>query len=174
MKTREQIYSNEAKQLLRDITTYHCIMKSQLIKLYPGKEQKIENLLSYFVKQGRIYHDNQSDVFFDNEDMQSNSQMLDAIWILADFIENTEYHSADEFPIQLIFFADGETYEVISMPKDKATLIEQALAHIPEESAGKRIIIVENVNQIEHINIENAVFCTVDTYTGDIQYYKRE
>ena len=174
MKTREQIYSNEAKQLLRDITIYHCIKRSQLLKLYFGKEQKIENLLSYFVKQGRIYHDRQTDTFFDNEDMQKDIQMIKAIWVLADFAEIAEFHSTDEFPIQLIFFANGETYEVICVPKDKEALVEQALSHIPKESTGKQIIIVGDMNQIENINVLNAVFCTVDADTGEIKYYKRE
>ncbi len=174
MKTREQIYSNEAKQLLRDITTYHCIKRSQLLKLYFGKEQKIENLLSYFFKQGRIYHNNKTDMFFDNEDMQNDVQMIKALWVLVDFAEIAEFHSIDEFPVQLIFFAEGETYEVISVLPDKEILIERALANKPKESIGKRIIIVENTAQIECINVDNAVFCTVDANTGEIQYYKRE
>lgn len=174
MKTREQIYSNEAKQLLRDITTYHCIKRSQLLKLYSDKEQKIENLLTYFVKQGRIYYDNQTDTYFDNEDMQNNMQMIAAIWVLADFSEIVEFHSVDEFPVQLIFFADGETYDVIYVPMDKETLVERALSNVPKESVGKQIIIVENVDQIKRMNVDAAVFCTIDTNMGNIQYYKRE
>lgn len=174
MKTREQIYSNEAKQLLRDITTYHCMKRSQLLKLYSDKEQKIENLLAYFVKQGRIYYDKQTDTYFDNEDMQNNMQMIAAIWVLADFSEIVEFHSVDEFPVQLIFFAEGETYDVIYVPMDKETLVERMLSNVPKESVGKQIIIVENVNQIERMNIDAAVFCTIDANTGNIQYYKRE
>ena len=55
MKTREQIYRQEAASLLRDVTTYHCAKGEQLKRLYPGKEEKIEHLLGYLVKQGRVY-----------------------------------------------------------------------------------------------------------------------
>ena len=34
MKTREQIYSKEASELLRDITMYHCVKHEQLLMLF--------------------------------------------------------------------------------------------------------------------------------------------
>ena len=55
MKTREQVYGKEAADILRNITTYHYIRHDQFLRLYPGKEDKIANLLSFFVKQGRKY-----------------------------------------------------------------------------------------------------------------------
>ena len=51
MKTRDQIYGKEAAELLRDITTYHYLLQEQFLRLYPGKEDKVQNLLSFFVKQ---------------------------------------------------------------------------------------------------------------------------
>lgn len=49
MRNREQIYGQEAAGLLRNITVYHCIRHDQLLRLYPGKEDVIENLLRYLV-----------------------------------------------------------------------------------------------------------------------------
>lgn len=57
MKTREQIYGKEAAALLRDITTYHCMKPGQILKLYPGKERQVENLLTHLTRQGRIFYD---------------------------------------------------------------------------------------------------------------------
>ena len=54
MKTREQIYGQEAAGILRDVSMYHALTEMQLLKLYPHKESKIRNLLSYLQKQGRI------------------------------------------------------------------------------------------------------------------------
>ena len=54
MKTREQIYGQEAAGLLRDVSMYRALTEMQLLKLYPHKENKIRNLLSYLQKQGRI------------------------------------------------------------------------------------------------------------------------
>lgn len=46
MKTREQIYGQEAAGILRDVSMYHALTETQLLKLYPHKESKIRNLLS--------------------------------------------------------------------------------------------------------------------------------
>ena len=51
MKTRAEIYSKEAADILRNITTYHYMRHDQLLRLYPGKEEKIDNLISY----GELY-----------------------------------------------------------------------------------------------------------------------
>ena len=55
MKTRAELYGREAAMLLRDITMYHVLTKQQLLRLYPMQQGKIEKLLSYLTKQGRIY-----------------------------------------------------------------------------------------------------------------------
>lgn len=174
MKTREQIYGKEAAALLRDITTYHCMKRGQLLKLYAGKEQQVENLLSHLVRQGRIFYDSGMDVYCDSPESSPDTEMLAALWVLADFGDRTEYHSSGEFPAKLIFFADGEVYEVICIPPDKETLVEHALSHTEAEGNGKRILIVEDTAQIPRIHLPDAVFCTVDQMTGDVQYYRKE
>lgn len=54
MKTRAQIYEREAA-LLRDISMYRVMAEKQLLLLHPGKEDKVKSLLSYLVRQGRIW-----------------------------------------------------------------------------------------------------------------------
>ena len=51
MKTREQIYGQEAASILRDITMYRALTEEQLLRLYPRKRDKVRNLLSYLTKQ---------------------------------------------------------------------------------------------------------------------------
>ena len=107
MKTREQIYSKEAADLLRNITTYHYIRHDQFLRLYPGKEDKISNLLSFFVRQGRLSLDKKLNLYHDSTE-SPDYEMLAAIWVLVDFIDRTQYHSSTDFPAKLIFIADGE------------------------------------------------------------------
>ena len=57
MKTRDQIYGQEAARLLRDVTMYRALTKPQLLALYPGKKEKIAALLNHRVRQGRIFYD---------------------------------------------------------------------------------------------------------------------
>ena len=39
---------------------------------------------------------------------------------------------------------------------------------------GKKILIVEDTSHIDEIDLEDAIFCTVDVETGEVQYYKKE
>ncbi|MDD4509469.1 MAG: DUF5697 family protein [Oscillospiraceae bacterium] len=173
MKTREQIYGQEAASLLRDITTYHCLRRAQLLRMYPGKEDKIINLLAYFVKQGRAFYHEAADCYCDSADTVIDTEMLAALWVLADFMEQVEYHGADEMPVKLVFFADGEVYEVVCVPPDKAALMTHALVG-KEDQIGKRLVIIELPEQIDTLNIPGAAaYCIVDA-EGRIQYFKKE
>jgi hypothetical protein len=158
MKTREQIYGKEATGLLRDITSYHCLHRRQLLRMYPDRERKIENLLQYLVRQGRAFYSEATDCYYDNGEYITDPEMLAAVWVLVDFIDRVEYHTADDMPIKLMFFADGE---VALFGK--------------EEQAGKRLVIIESPEQIETLDIQNtAAFCFVDMGSGSVQYFKKE
>lgn len=174
MKTRDQLYSKEAASLLRDISNYHCIRREQVYRLYSNKEKSVlDNLLGYLTKQGRIFHDSQSDIYYDSLDFETDWEMLAALWVLADFADGVEYHSPDDFPTKIIFFADGETYEIICVPPDKEALVKHALSQAGE-SEGRRILVVEDTGQIARLCISNAAaFCVVSD-TGEIQYFKQE
>ena len=172
MKTREQLYGKEAAGLLRDISSYHCIRREQVYRLYSNKNKTVlDNLLFYLTKQGRIFYDQSTDIFCDSLDLEVDREMLAALWVLADFADRAEYHSPDEFPTKIIFFADGESYEIICVPPDKETMVQHALSQSREE--GRRILIVENTEQISRLRIPNATFCIVAD-TGEIQYFKIE
>ena len=174
MKTREDLYRQEAASLMRDITTYRCIKREQWKRLYPGKEEVIERLLDYLVKQGRIYYYEKKDTYFASAQGEVDYEMLAALWVLSDFGDKCEFHSTDAFPSKIVFFADGETYEIIYVPWDKETLILHAMKMRNDEDCGKKILIVEKVSQIDMIDLENTIFCTVDMETGAVQYYKKE
>jgi hypothetical protein len=174
MKSREQIYRKEAAELLRDLTTYHYMYREQLLRLYPGKESKIENLLSYFTKQGRIFYEKERNLYHDGTVAAPDVSMLASIWVLIDFIEKTEYHSAVDFPATLVFVADGELYEVLHIPADKEAVMEHAMAQQGSD-AEKRIVIVEDASQIARLSIPyTTAYCTVDMKTGAVQYFKQE
>ena len=174
MKTREQLYNREASEILRNITTYHCILRQQLYRLYPAKKPEvIDNLLHHLTRQGRIFYDPNRDWYHDGTEARVDMEMLAALWVLCDFIDRTEYHSAADFPVKLLFFAGCEVYSVSYIPTGKETLMEQALLQSGEEG-GKRILIVEDTAQAKCLHLGDvAAYCTVSG-TGEIQYYKGE
>ena len=52
MKTRAEIYGNEATDLLRIVTMYPGLCEHQLLCFHPGKEDTTKALLSHLRKNG--------------------------------------------------------------------------------------------------------------------------
>lgn len=173
MKTRDQIYAQEATSLLRDITMYQVLKKKQIIAMYPGKEKKVENLLAYLVKQGRIYRNGEYYLAQPDGGKNIDHGLMAAVWVLIDFIDRVEYHSSGDYPIKIIFFADGEIYEVIHVAIGKEALINHILS-APGEEQSKFLILVDKAEQIpELLTLNVAGYCTVST-EGTVQYYQKE
>lgn len=173
MKTRAQIYGKEAAGLLRAVSLYPGLLETQLCRLYPGKENVAKTILAKLEKQGRITQAANGGWFIygsDNQDADSGTRR--AVWVLLDFIEQVEFHSSSDFPVKVIFFAKGEVYEVIDIPAGQETIISQALRQSREEP-GRRILIVDSLQQIPMLNIPGvAAYCTV-AGDGAVSYYQK-
>ena len=158
MKTREQIYGQEAAGILRDVSMYRALTEMQLLKLYPHKESKIRNLLSYLQKQGRIVQRGEYYRIPADAEESIDHGLSKAVWVLTDFMEQVEYHSVSDYPAKIIFFADGEVYEIIYAEPGKEQLI----------------ILIEQPEQIAEIHTPNTSgYCTVSS-GGEVQYYQIE
>ena len=92
MKTREQIYGQEAAGILRDVSMYRALTEMQLLKLYPHKESKIRNLLSYLQKQSRIVQCGEYYRIPADAEEDIDYGLSKAVWVLVDFMEQVEYH----------------------------------------------------------------------------------
>lgn len=103
MKTREQIYGQEAAGILRDVSMYRALTEMQLLKLYPHKESKIRNLLSYLQKQGRIVQRGEYYRIPADAEESIDHGLSKAVWVLTDFMEQVEYHSVSDYPAKIIF-----------------------------------------------------------------------
>ena len=173
MKTREDLYSKEAAELIRVVSSYKALYTEQVIRLFPNQEEKIRTLINSFRQQKRIWLSQDGKMIKVSEDVETDAGTIKAFWILLDFIDRVEYHNVGSFPVNLSFFLDAEFYEVAFVSQNQEALISHALAGKPDE-IGKRIVIVDDSEQIEKINIPGAGgFCTVSE-NGTIQYYQRK
>lgn len=175
MITREQIYHQEAAGLLRLVTTYRTLHEEQLYRFYPGKVDKVKVLLTQLTKQGRIFYNEVLRRFSANADCDEHADagMIAAVWVLLDFLDRAEYHSASDFPVKLCFIANGDLYEVIHVPLEQEALLNHAVAEMGKDDA-RRIVLVDRPDQIGKLQIENTTgFCTVAP-GGAVSYYKLE
>lgn len=173
MKTRAQFYGQEAACLLRDITMYRVLTEEQVLRLYPGKREQIKNLLSYLTRQGRVWECEEYFCAAPECAEDIDRGLLAAVWVLIDFIDRVEYHSVGDFPTKIIFFADGEIYEVIHAAQGKEVLISHVLSDSGEQPS-KYLVLVDDPAQIEELQIPGVSgYCTVAP-TGEVQYYLKE
>jgi lysophospholipid acyltransferase (LPLAT)-like uncharacterized protein len=136
------------------------------------KTTVIRNLLKYFAREGRLFFNAETALYSAEENAEADAEMIAAFWVLLDFIEEVEYHTAGDFPVKISFFADGELYEILYAALGRENLIHAAANG--ERGEAKRIVVVENREQIEAFAITDAVvFCMVGA-SGEIQYYRRE
>lgn len=174
MKTRKDIYSREASQILRDITVYHNIKKEQLIRLYPNiKTDTMEKIIYHLQNNRRIYYDKNSAIIYDTANSVTDTETINCLWVLCDFSDKFEFHSKSDFPVNTVFFSEGEVYEVSYIAKDKEGIYAQAFD--TAQTNGKRIIVLEEIEQMAEIQIPDVTaYCIVDDETGKVQYFKTE
>ncbi len=173
MKTRADIYGMEATALLQEISMYPGLQEEQLCRFHPGKEDKVKTLLSHLLKQGRIQQELSSG-FVPKGGFESklDQHLVKAVWVLLDFIDRVEYHSACDFPVKIVFFSEGEEFEIIYAPYGQEGLISQAL-RLQKGSDTRRIVIVDTPSQIPSLVFPNiSGYCTVSA-EGRVSYYQK-
>ncbi len=174
MKTRDAIYSKEAADLLRTITTYKALTSAQIYRLFPGRETKTKAILVQLIRQGRVFYNEESDILAAAEEQAQNPDagMIAAFWVLLDFLDRAEYHTSGDFPVQICYFADDEVVEIVHVATGQEALISHALAS--GEDPPRRLVIVDAPEQTADIHIPNtAGFCVVAP-DGAVTYYKRQ
>jgi len=175
MRTREEIYGQEAESILRDISMYRVLTKEQLLRLHPGKRDKIQNLLAYMVKQQRAWLSEDEQFYLASPDALENVDwgLFAAVWVLADFIDQVEYHSIGDYPAKIIFFAGGGVYEIVHAAQGKEVLVSHVLSS-PGEQPSHYLVLVDDPSQIVELDIPNiSDYCTVSP-NGEVQYYRKE
>lgn len=172
MKTRADIYGQEATELLRIISLYPGLVQRQLEGFFPEKEGTvISSLLLHLKRQGRIQPDNNA-WFPYGKTQKSDSALIQSVWVLLDVIDRVEYHSPGDFPTKIIFFSNGEIYEIVYAAIGQEALVSHALMQRSRQD-GRRIVLVEDSGQIPLLNFPNiAGFCTASS-TGQVLYYRR-
>ena len=172
MKTRKDIYGKETAEILNYVTMYHNIRKEQLLRLFPNSRRDIiEKLIFHLQNNRRVFHDKNTDIIYDNTEHNTDFETIYCLWVVCDFIDKIEFHSSSDFPVNIVFFGEGELYEVTYVSENKEAIFEQALSL--QEPGGKRIIILENSEQIVKINIPDVTaYCIVNDDNGEVKYFK--
>ena len=134
---------------------------------------KINELLIYLTKQERLLYEEGLYRAAPGHDGKVDKALFAAVWVLVDFIDRVEYHAVADYPAKIIFFADGEVYEIIHIEQGKETMMTNILA-VSGDIPSRRLVMVDTPEQIGKLNISNTCgYCTVSP-EGEVQYYQQE
>ena len=165
------INNSKTTDLLRIVTMYPGLCEHQLLCFHPGKEDTAKALLSHLERQGRIFQTDGGGYFLAGQTPKTDHALVRAVWVLLDFIRQVDYHAPADFPVKLVFFADGELYEIAYIAAGQEALVCHALRG--NKGGSRRIMLVDTPAQIAQIDCPGiSGFCTVDE-EGQTNYFKK-
>ncbi len=168
MKTRADIFYN-SEEILSIISLYKALKLEQLLNIYKDKENA-RHSLNTLIKSRRVFYFPKTDIVSSVQDeKQVSTKLIQSFWVLLDFIKKAEYHTISDYPVQIIFFKDNELYEILYVSLGEESLINSVLNKSNED--GKRLVILENKEQIPKINIKN-IFCFCQISEEKVSYFK--
>lgn len=154
------------------INLYPGISREQLAAFFPGKSEKISTLLTHLQRQRRVQTYGNGYVPYSETATLKEREPQKAVWVLLDFYEQVEFHCTGDFPVQIVFFASGELYEIVYAALGQEALISNALC-CSKHGDGRRLVLVDEPGQISRIRAPDITgYCTVDG-CGRVNYFKK-
>ena len=169
MKTRDDM--TEAKELIRIISLYGALPLQQIVAAFPGRSESVRNLIARFVKQKRLHYQPENCIVSESPDRAVVDGIIPAFWVLLDFFDRVQYHTASDFPAIISFFTEDDAFDIIVVREGQENLISHALSYGDSENASKRLVVVDDPRQISKIHITHvAGYCTVGS-DGEVSYF---
>lgn len=156
----------EIKQLLRD---YKVLYKTQVRRYFKSvSSDKFNKIVSSMSRQRLVYFKDNYVVLNKGNLRAIDEKRLKAFWALLE-LGDVEYHCPGDWPVQIHFLQGQEEGEIIYAALGEERLIN---ANLQEEGI-KRIIIVEEPDQIMELEVSGVeYYCTVDGYGNLAKYIK--
>ena len=92
-----------------------------------AKKKRPRPCSPHLERQGRIFQAESGGYFPAGQPAKLDRALVRAVWVLLDFIQRADYHAPADFPVKLVFFADGELYEVACVEDGQEALVCHAL-----------------------------------------------
>ena len=165
----------ETKAIIRVLSDYRALTREQVLRMFPKKNEIVQNIVARLVKQKRIIYDEKTKMLSYGTELkeQPDINLIKAFWVLLDLYDTVEFHYPSQYPAQIAFFMDAKLYEIIKADYGKETVINHLLS-LQSEGSPERIIMVDNEEQIAEITADNILcFCIVGD-KGEIEYFKFE
>ena len=157
---------------------YHVLSEEQIARLRLCKSEKarerIRKFLAYLVKEQRIWMSDDGKYYCSspNAMREMDRGLFAAVWVLTEFIDQAEFHSAGDYPAKIIFLAGEKVYEIVHAAQGKEVLLAHVLA--ADKEPPHYLVLVDDPTQIEELQIPHtAGYCTVSP-DGQVTFFQKE
>lgn len=173
--TRSELYNKEGLEIIKVLSEYKTLYVNQMLSLFKNKDNDtLLRLINNLVKQNRVYIDKDKKVISSTEKglYDFDISLINCFWVLLDFIDDISFHSISDYPSKIIFFTGDDVYDILYIPEHQEHIAQQLTLKQNTPYDNKKIIVIENEEQIKKLNIPlTLAYCTVNA-DGEIIYYK--
>jgi len=175
-KTNE--FRIKAEEILDFIETYGVLKCVHLEKFFPSSKKNFD----YLIKNKRLFKTDDGLYICANQDLRPDKTIIAAVSVLGDVLEKVKFHSKAMSPAQVSFItSDGDFYEIIYVGHGMEAMItatfETQLAVRKRDDTyadtTKRMIIVEDKNQMQRLHIPGTTRYALIHPDGSLTYHKR-
>lgn len=176
MKSRFDAIEDVLK-MLHLISLYKVLRLAQLYRFFYHKEpETVDRILRILVIQKRVVFDGELITVYQpgvKTIPDPAMAMEQAIWVLLDNIEHVTYHMPQDFPVSVYFITDtGLAYEIICVPPGQESALNSFFKHqLGGDSYVKRILIIEDTEQILKLKIPQVAGCCTVAHDGQVSYF---
>jgi len=170
-------FNETAETILGFMDAYRVLKYSQLEKFFPEAEKVVE----YLIRCERLYMSANNAYISVEEEPKPDKALLAALGVLGDIFEKVQKHAKAVPPVQISFLTNSnEYYEIIYVAHGMEALVtasfEAQLAAKKRDKKHlyitKRMVIVEDINQMERLNIPGTMRYALVLPDGSLSYYK--
>jgi len=172
-------FTKKAEVVLEFVDAYGTLRCSHLEKFFPESQKAV----NYLIKHKRLYESPDKIYISADEEMRPEKSMMAALSMLGDIAEKVKTHTRAEAPTQISFFThSGDYYEIVYVGYGLEAMVSAAFGvqlAARKRNAGpyyadttKRMVIVEDINQMEQLQIPNIARFALVKPDGSLTYYK--
>ena len=163
-------FNEQCLEILDFLDNYGTMRYDYLEKFFPGSDKKV----SYLIKKRRL-HKSPDGVFIGTEqDPRPNKCMAAALGVLADIYEKVKSFTGASAPSLISFVThSGEFYEIVYVSYGMEVMVTASFRnrHKNYTDATKRIVIVEDIRQMEKLKIPGTARYALISPDGSLTYY---
>lgn len=173
MNPRVDLTCMDAAYLVDLVTKYKCLSVSQLLRYFPGSEERIRDLMAYFHKVGRLRFSADHNHLACNEEwaVTENKAAEMAFWAMLDFKDKIDVHYPGMDGVTITAYGGADEYDFIAVLPGQEALVSAQIRAQRQALSDRLVVVLRSFDQIQLITIEQiSAYCVVAA-DGKTTYY---